>query len=300
MAGAKLSEADKAALKKLNEEDASLSAKFMNQLLAAAKDGALVVSDKADLAGLSDGRDRRGRRSREGAAARRQVAAPAQNTTQQPLLAVAAEPRDARAALSTRRGRGPSAATPTTRARRSAGSPRSAPRRRSCSAQPNFAAWRLQDQMAKTPEQRAAVPRRPRARRDGEGARRRPRTSRRSSTSSTAASSSQPWDWDFYAEQVRKAQVRPGRRRDQAVLRAEPRAAGRRVLRRAPALRPHVQGAPRPPGLPAGRARVRGVRQGRLAPRRCSTSTTSSATTRTAAPGWTSWCSSRSCSARSR
>src|SRR5581483_2946749 len=52
MAGAKLSDADKAQLKKLNEQEAALSAKFINQLLAAAKDGALVVSDKADLAGL--------------------------------------------------------------------------------------------------------------------------------------------------------------------------------------------------------------------------------------------------------
>src|SRR5207249_4681201 len=53
MAGAKLSDGDKAALKKLNEDDASLSAKFQNQLLGAAKDAALVISDKAELAGLS-------------------------------------------------------------------------------------------------------------------------------------------------------------------------------------------------------------------------------------------------------
>src|SRR5579872_1316788 len=53
MAGAKLSETDKTALKKLNEEEAALSAKFTNQLLAAAKDGALVVSDKSELAGLA-------------------------------------------------------------------------------------------------------------------------------------------------------------------------------------------------------------------------------------------------------
>ena len=51
--GANLSPADKEKLKKLNEEDASLSAKFTNQLLAAAKDAALVVSSQDDLAGLS-------------------------------------------------------------------------------------------------------------------------------------------------------------------------------------------------------------------------------------------------------
>src|SRR3984957_7514165 len=53
MAGAQLSEGDKARVKKLNEDDASLSAKFTNQLLAAAKDAALVVSNQDDLAGLS-------------------------------------------------------------------------------------------------------------------------------------------------------------------------------------------------------------------------------------------------------
>ena len=44
-AGARLSAADKTALKALNEQEAGLSAKFMNQLLAAAKAGALVVGD---------------------------------------------------------------------------------------------------------------------------------------------------------------------------------------------------------------------------------------------------------------
>src|SRR5215469_446072 len=41
MAGARLSDADKDKLKKLNQEEAGLSAKFTNQLLAAAKAGAL-------------------------------------------------------------------------------------------------------------------------------------------------------------------------------------------------------------------------------------------------------------------
>src|SRR5262249_19799703 len=54
LAGARLSAADKTTLKKLNEEDATLSAKFTTHLLEAAKTGALVVSDKAALAGLTD------------------------------------------------------------------------------------------------------------------------------------------------------------------------------------------------------------------------------------------------------
>ena len=58
---------------------------------------------------------------------------------------------------------------------------------------------------------------------------------------------------------------RSGARR--AVLRARSRAAGRCVLRRAPALRPELQGAPGPARLPAGRARVRGIRRRRRAAR---------------------------------
>ena len=54
MSGAKLSEADKTKLKKLNEDDAALRAKFINQLLPTAKNSALVVHDKSELAGLSD------------------------------------------------------------------------------------------------------------------------------------------------------------------------------------------------------------------------------------------------------
>ena len=53
-AGARLSDADKTQLKKLNEEESTLSAQFSNKLLAATNAGALVVDDKARLAGFSD------------------------------------------------------------------------------------------------------------------------------------------------------------------------------------------------------------------------------------------------------
>ncbi|MGH8224595.1 MAG: dipeptidyl carboxypeptidase II, partial [Gammaproteobacteria bacterium] len=53
-AGANLSDADKVKLKQLNEEAATLGSTFVNKLLAATKNGALVVSDKSMLAGLSD------------------------------------------------------------------------------------------------------------------------------------------------------------------------------------------------------------------------------------------------------
>ena len=55
-AGAKLSEADKTELRKLNEELSSLSNAFNTKLLAATKAGAYVTTDKATLAGLSEAR----------------------------------------------------------------------------------------------------------------------------------------------------------------------------------------------------------------------------------------------------
>ena len=53
-AGALLSDQDKTRLKQINKEDASLEAQFQQKLVAAAKAGALVVTNKADLAGLTD------------------------------------------------------------------------------------------------------------------------------------------------------------------------------------------------------------------------------------------------------
>ncbi|MGH9352252.1 MAG: dipeptidyl carboxypeptidase II, partial [Terriglobia bacterium] len=52
-AGALLSDADKDELKKINEEDATLEAQFMNKLLAATKAGAYTTTDAAALAGFS-------------------------------------------------------------------------------------------------------------------------------------------------------------------------------------------------------------------------------------------------------
>ncbi|MEJ2054894.1 MAG: hypothetical protein P8X42_13310, partial [Calditrichaceae bacterium] len=49
-AGANVSSEDKSKLKKLNEEEAALVAKFVNKLLAGTKAGALVVSDTSELA----------------------------------------------------------------------------------------------------------------------------------------------------------------------------------------------------------------------------------------------------------
>ncbi|MGY0041545.1 hypothetical protein [Pedobacter sp. NJ-S-72] len=86
LAGAKLSDNEKDKLKKLNEEEASLSAKFSNQLMAANKAGALIVSDKAELAGLSQGELAAAAQNAKANNQEGKWLIPLQNTTQQPSL----------------------------------------------------------------------------------------------------------------------------------------------------------------------------------------------------------------------
>ena len=85
-AGTNLSPEDKVKLKKLNEEEATLIAKFINKLLAGTKAGALVVDDAANLSGLST----EDLNAAAQAAAERGLSGkwmiPLQNTTQQPSL----------------------------------------------------------------------------------------------------------------------------------------------------------------------------------------------------------------------
>ena len=86
LAGAKLSEADKKSLKALNQEEASLRAKFGTQLLAATKAGALVVDDKAELAGLSEAAIDAAAQNAKAAGLNGKYLISLQNTTQQPEL----------------------------------------------------------------------------------------------------------------------------------------------------------------------------------------------------------------------
>jgi len=85
-AGAQLPPAKQAELKAMNTRLSSLQTEFTQRLLAAAKEGALHVTDKAALAGLADEEFA----AAEQAAKDRKVAGyviPLQNTTQQPDLA---------------------------------------------------------------------------------------------------------------------------------------------------------------------------------------------------------------------
>ncbi len=201
-AGAKLSDADKVELKKLNEEESTLSQSFNTKLLAATKDAAFVTTDKNALAGLNQ----KGLDAAAEAAKDRKVKGyviPLQNTTQQPDL-VSLSQRSTRQAIFenswNRTERGGPNDTRDTIARLA----QLRAQKAKLLGFPNYAAWRLEDQMAKNPEAAikfmdALVP---------------------GSTAKAGVEAKdiqvvidaqkggfklQPWDWDFYAEQVRKA-----------------------------------------------------------------------------------------------
>ncbi len=86
LAGAKLSDADKDELKKLNQQGASMNAQFTNRLLRATKAGALTVSDSAELNGLPSGtKDAAAQKANADKLSGKWVIS-LQNTTQQPDL----------------------------------------------------------------------------------------------------------------------------------------------------------------------------------------------------------------------
>jgi peptidyl-dipeptidase Dcp len=200
--GANLSDSDKAELKKLNEEISTLSASFSTKLLAATKDGAYATTDKSALAGVSETRMAA---AAQAAQSRKQegYVLPLQNTTQQPDLA-SLSVRATREAIFekswNRTERGDANDTRDTISRLA----QLRARRAQLLGYPNHAAWKLGDQMAKTPEAAlkfmdALVPGAT-AKAASEG-----KDIQDVIDAQKGGFTLQPWDWDFYSEQVRKA-----------------------------------------------------------------------------------------------
>ncbi len=149
-AGANLSDADKARLKKINEQLSVLENAFKQKLLAAAKASAFTTTDKAALAGLPDGEIAAAELA---AKARKQpgYVLPLQNTTQQPALQWLSN-RATRKALFenswTRAERGGDTDTRDTIAQIA----KTRAEKAKLLGFPTFAAWQVEDQMAKTPD----------------------------------------------------------------------------------------------------------------------------------------------------
>jgi peptidyl-dipeptidase Dcp len=203
-AGAQLSASDQDRLRKLNQEEATLSTDFQNKLLDATRNGALVVDSPAELQGLS----------KEEIAAAAQAAKdrklpgkyliPLQNTTQQPaqvsLMNRSVRQRLFEASIH-RADRGDSNDT------------RAIVRRlaqlRTERAQllgfPTYAAYALDNQMAKTPDHAIGLlsqvvpPATRKARSEAE--KMQGLIDRQNGGFKLAA-----WDWQYYAERVRHAE----------------------------------------------------------------------------------------------
>jgi peptidyl-dipeptidase Dcp len=201
-AGANLSEADKTEMRKLNEQISSLEDAFNTKLLAATKDGAYATGDKAALAGLSEAQiagaaQMAKDRKVEG------FVVPLQNTTQQPDLASLSN-RSTRQAMFehswNRAERGDANDTRDTIAHLA----QLRAQKAKLLGFASFAAWTLDNQMAKTPEAAlqfmdaivpAATAQAAREAADIQGV----------IDSQKGGFQVQAYDWDFYAEQVRKA-----------------------------------------------------------------------------------------------
>lgn len=203
MRGANLSDSLKGQLKKLNEEEALLSTKFSNQLLGAAKNAALVVDNKEALAGLPDAEiDAASKNANDNNEAGK-FRIPIINTTQQPQLQ-SLQNRDTRQKLFetswTRAERGDSNDTRQNILRLA----KIRIEKANLLGFKNYAAWKLQDQMAKTPEAVEAllsklVP----------AATAKAKAEAAEIKSFMAAQKDtlqlEPWDWNYFSEKVRKA-----------------------------------------------------------------------------------------------
>ncbi len=201
--GAKLSDADKAKLRAINTRESSLETQFEHRLLAGTKAGALVVDNVKQLDGLSAEKIAAAANDAKGRKLAGKWVIPLQNTTLQPDL-LSLNDRAVREKLFNQRWtateKGDANDTRATiseiaqlRARKAA-----------LLGYPNYAAYTLFDQMAETPE---AV--------EKFLSRMVPATAAQEKREATDVQAVidksgghfqlKPWDWDHYAQQVRKA-----------------------------------------------------------------------------------------------
>ncbi|MEN4976671.1 peptidyl-dipeptidase Dcp [Erwinia billingiae] len=203
LAGASLSDDQKTALKALNQQSATLSTQFTNRLLAGTKAGGLSLSSADSLAGLSEAELTVAAQAAAERGLQGQWWLALQNTTQQPVLQDLSDrqTRENLFDLAWRRTEKNDANDTRELIVKLAAV-------RAQQAQllgfSSFAEWKLQDQMAKTPDaalafMRAIVPAATaRAKREAADI-------QALIDQQQGGFALEPWDWLFYAEQVRRA-----------------------------------------------------------------------------------------------
>ncbi len=203
IAGANLSAADKEKLKQINQELASLSTQYSNKLLEARKQGGVFFTDAKELDGLSADDIAAAASDAKNAGKPGQYLLALQNTTQQPLLQN----------LKNRATREKLFKASWLRAEKGDGNDTRETieklanlrlKKAQILGKKSFADWKLQDQMAKTPEaatklmNQIATP-------AVETAKREAKDIQDLIDQQKGGFKVEPWDWNFYAEQVRKA-----------------------------------------------------------------------------------------------
>ncbi len=203
LAGANLSPADKEKMKKINEELASLSTLYGNKLLLARKNGAVLFDNVNDLDGLSAGELAAAKDKAKEAGQEGKYLIGLLNTTQQPLLP----------SLKNRATREKIFKASWIRAEKNdEGDTREVLEKMAklrlqkaqLMGKKSFAEWRLQDQMAQKPEAamdllaKIAKPAVAKAQEEA-------KEIQDLIDAQKGGFKLEPWDWDFYSEQVRKA-----------------------------------------------------------------------------------------------
>ncbi|MES2297721.1 MAG: peptidyl-dipeptidase Dcp [Pseudomonadota bacterium] len=205
--GAKLAAADKTKLKALNEEESTLSTQYTTKLLAATKDGALVIDDKAKLAGLTDADIAGAAKAAKERGLEGKYVLTLKNTTQQPALSLLQDRATREALFKASWNRAEKGDANDTR--------KLILRLAQVRAEQakllgfaNYAAWHLDDQMAKVPAtaikfmQQLVGPATARAARELKDLQ--AQADKSQAAAKLPSFKVQPWDWAFYTEQVRK------------------------------------------------------------------------------------------------
>jgi peptidyl-dipeptidase Dcp len=200
--GANLSDKDKEQLKAYNKELSSLSDAFSKKLLAATKAGAYTTEDKSALAGLSEAQLAAAAQASKGRGANGYLI-PLQNTTQQPVFGSLSVRATREAIFNNSWNRAERGDADDTRNIIARIAQLRAQRARLLGFA-SHAAWKLEDQMAKTPEAAlqfmdALVPA------ATDKAAREAKAIQAEIDAQKAGFTLQAWDWDFYGDLVRKA-----------------------------------------------------------------------------------------------
>jgi peptidyl-dipeptidase Dcp len=206
-AGSRLAPADQARLRALNVEIAALTTKFGQNVLKATADGAITIDNVADLKGLSAEQVSAAAQAAQARGLKGKWLITLQNTTQQPLLAHLAN-RSLRERIfkaSVERGLGGA----TDNRAVVTGIVNARAERAAILGYDTHAAYALEDESAGTPaaakELLLKIARAAMVRAQSEASDLQQLIDVQAKAKGTSSFTLQPWDWEFYSEQVRQA-----------------------------------------------------------------------------------------------